>query len=339
MKIKQTLKKILKNLPLIKEYLSTQKHLLALNQQEIVELNNEKKRLIAEKEQLLAEKEGIGKYLTWVPPGHFYSPIPLVDEIQQRESEVFPDLSKRIPIPGVGMNELGQLELLSSFKPFYKEQPFSETKQDGLRYFFENPNYSYSDAIFLYCMIRHAQPGRIIEIGSGFSSCVTLDTNELFFNNSISCTFIEPYPELFYSLINGSDRERIQVIPEKLQDVPLEKFSELQANDILFIDSTHVSKTFSDVNLIFSQILPQLNSGVYIHFHDIFYPFEYPKDWVYEGRAWNEIYMLRAFLQFNHKFEIQLFNTFLESIHEDYFIKEMPLCLRNRGGSIWLKKL
>jgi len=70
----------------------------------------------------------------------------------------------------------------------------------------------------------------------------------------------------------------------------------------------------------------------------VFFPFEYPKEWVQQGRAWNEIYMLRAFLQYNSAFRVVLMNTFLEQFHEEFFRRRMPLCLRNRGGSIWIRK-
>jgi len=136
-------------------------------------------------------------------------------------------------------------------------------------------------------MIRHLSPKRFIEVGSGYSSCVVLDINELFFDNRISLTFIEPHTELLFSLIKESDKETSKIIPTDLQDVGLEVLSELCPEDILFIDSTHVSKIGSDVNHIFFEILPRLARGVYIHFHDVFYPFEYPKEWIYEGRAWN----------------------------------------------------
>jgi hypothetical protein len=188
-------------------------------------------------------------------------------------------------------------------------------------------------------MIRHAQPKAIIEIGSGYSSCVTLDTNELFFNNNISCTFIEPYPQVLEALIKEDDKDKIEIISRKLQDVEVDKFASLSSGDILFVDSTHVSKVDSDVNYIFFEILPSLTNGVYIHFHDIFYPFEYPKEWIYEGRAWNENYILRAFLQYNRAFKVIFCNTFLEHFYEEKFMSEMPLCMKNKGGSIWLKKI
>ena len=107
---------------------------------------------------------------------------------------------------------------------------------------------------------------------------------------------------------------------------------------ILFIDSTHVSKIGSDVNSLLFDILPKLNRGVYVHFHDVFYPFEYPQEWVYQGLAWNEAYILRAFLQHNDAFKIVFFNTYLELFYREKFENSMPLCLKNPGGSIWLTK-
>jgi hypothetical protein len=282
-------------------------------------------------------KPEISKGNFWFPPGHFYSPIPSIEEVKQREEEIFDKIPEEIP--DVDLNVEKQLELLNEFKKYYKEQPFGFRKRDGLRFYFENPTFSYYDAVILYCMIRHLQPKKIIEVGSGYSSCIILDTNELFFSDSISCTFVEPYPQLLLSLIKDTDKMKIEVIQKNLQDVNLDKFSELSAGDIFFVDSTHVSKINSDVNYIFFKILPYLESGVYIHFHDIFYPFEYPKEWVYQGLAWNEAYLLRAFLQYNNNFKIQFFNTYLEHFHREEFFEGMSIPLRYAGGSIWIKKV
>jgi hypothetical protein len=275
----------------------------------------------------------------FVPPGHFYSPIPSIGEIKLNERRIFGTVPKALP--GIDLNETEQLRLFCEFKKYYSEMPFPVEKRKNLRYFFANPNYSYSDAIFLYSMIRYTKPKKIIEVGSGYSSCVFLDTNELLFNNTISCTFIEPYPELLMSLIKDSDKNKINIIPQKLQEIQLGIFSELSAGDILFIDSTHVSKVNSDTNYVFFEILPALQKGVYIHFHDIMYPFEYPKEWIYEGRAWNEAYLLRAFLQYNDTFKIVFFNTFMEFVNEsrNELVSQMPLVMKNPGGSIWLKKV
>ena len=271
------------------------------------------------------------------PSGHFYSPIPDLNEIRRYEASIWTAPPREIE--GVDLNEKGQVQLLKELGEFYKELPFADGKTENLRYYFENPAFSYSDAIILYSMIRFVKPHHIIEVGSGFSSCVTLDTNELFFNGSIKTTFIEPYPDLFHSLIKDSDREKVRVLPVRLQDVSLTEFDELDRNDILFIDSTHVSKVNSDVNYIFFKILPRLKKGVVIHFHDVFYPFEYPKAWVFEGRAWNEDYILRAFLEYNTAFKVLYFNTFMGNFFEQDLQKHMPLCLKNKGGSLWLQKL
>jgi predicted O-methyltransferase YrrM len=187
-------------------------------------------------------------------------------------------------------------------------------------------------------MIRHLQPERIIEIGSGNSSCLMLDTNELFFKGSIACSFIEPYPEYFYSLLRPDDIAKINLIPDRLQDLDLAIFEQLEAQDILFIDSTHVSKLNSDVNKYVFEILPCLKKGVVIHIHDVFHPFEYPLEWLREGRSWNEQYVIRAFLQYNNAFSIKLFTTHMIKKHYSWFEEKMPKCLKSTGGSLWLEK-
>jgi hypothetical protein len=272
----------------------------------------------------------------YAPPGHFYSPIPSIAEVKKNEIAIWGNISRSLA--GIDLNETGQLHLLNDLTKFYEELPFGGPRKFGLRYYFENLNFSYADAISLFCIIRHLKPTQIIEVGSGFSSCVILDTNQCFFENKIRTIFIEPFPETFLSLIKEEDRDVINLISKNLQEVSLETFCSLGENDILFIDSTHVSKIRSDVNYIFFDLLPKLNKGVYVHFHDIFYPFEYPKEWIYEGRAWNEVYLLRAFLQFNDYFEIVFFNDFLATYYRDLLERDMPLFLRNTGGSIWLRK-
>jgi len=266
--------------------------------------------------------------------GGYYSPIPSMKEIKEHNFNVpLPEL-----LPGIDLNSNEQLNLLDSFESFYKELPFTDKKSEGLRYYYKNDCYSYSDAILLYCMIRHLKPKRLIEVGSGFSSSVTLDTNEKFMGNSINCTFIEPYPARLESLLKNNDRENVTIHKKRLQEVPIEAFKKLGENDILFIDSTHVAKFNSDVNYVIHDILPILAHGVHIHFHDVFFPFEYPQEWLLEGRAWNEQYILRAFLEYNNNFKIVLFNTYLQRIHEAKIKNRFPLLYKNTGGSIWLKK-
>src|ERR1041385_879869 len=119
----------------------------------------------------------------WVPPGHFYSPIPAVCDLKSNETEIF-DIPPAVR--GVALNDERQFELLTTFAAWYGEQPFPETRVSDRRYFFENPNNSYTDAIILYCMMRYLKPRRIVEVGSGYSSCAMLDINQVFFNNQMS---------------------------------------------------------------------------------------------------------------------------------------------------------
>ena len=270
------------------------------------------------------------------PPGHFYSPVPDLAEVKRRESTIFTVPSA---LPGVALNEAAQLRLLASLAQHYSKQPFTPQKQPGLRYFFDNPNFTYGEAVVLYCLMCLVQPKRIIEIGSGYSSCVFLDTNELVFDHQIDCTFIEPYPELLLSLLKPGEAERVRILPSPVQDVELGRFAELQSGDILFVDSSHVSKVGSDVNWIVFEILPRLADGVYVHFHDVEYPFEYPKKWIYQGRVWNEAYLLRAFLQYNDTFVVELYNSFLGQLHSEEFGRALPLGLKNPGTSLWLRRI
>jgi hypothetical protein len=270
------------------------------------------------------------------PPGHFYSPIPDLEKIKAREDLIWNDPPRQLA--GVELHEASQLKLIGEFTSYYQQLPWQDEKIPELQFYYNNPNFSYGEAVMLYSMIRHLQPKKIIEIGSGYSSCVSMDTNQLFFNNSIQLTFVEPYPELLQSLLDTSAQNNVSIIASDLQNVPLAMYTSLAAGDILFIDSTHISKVDSDVNFIIFQILPLIRPGVYIHFHDIYYPFEYPKQWVYEGRAWNEAYLLRAFLQHNTEFEIVLFNAFLGKFYRDELERQLPLAAKNPGSSIWIKK-
>lgn len=301
------------------------------------------RRLYNEMDQLRTE---LLRWNAWKPPGHFYSPIPSLEEIKKDENDIF---SKgREYLLGVDLNEEVQLNILDLFSKYYSDLPFQAVKKDNLRYYFENPYYSYADAIVLYSIMRIVRPKRIIEVGSGFSSAAILDTNDLFFDSSISCTFIDPDSSRLKQLLSETDMRRSAIIEKKIQEVPSETFSELSAGDILFIDSSHVSKTGSDLNRIIFEILPRLQDGVYIHFHDVFYPFEYPKGWVYAGVAWNEAYMLHSFLQYNQVVKICFFTSFIMQEHINKVEKIMPLALKSEkpnitladapGGSLWLQK-
>ena len=237
-------------------------------------------------------------------------------------------------IPGVDLNVTGQLMLLKKLAAFV--QPLPRKPHPDWRFSHENPFFANGDADCLHAMIRYVRPRRIIEVGSGFSSALILDTNDRFFEGAIDCTFIEPEPDRLFGLLRPD--EQGTVIQEMVQDVPLTVFGPLERNDILFIDSSHVTKAGSDVNDVIFRILPRLRQGVYVHFHDIFWPFDYSPEWIAEGRAWSEAYLLRAFLQFNKRYEVMLFCEYLRRIHRKAVrdtIQEMNF---NPTGSFWMRR-
>lgn len=278
----------------------------------------------------------ISKKNSCYPAGHYYSPIIDVENVKKREGEIWKNLDKD-GIEGIDLDSSRQITLVKDLSAYYEEMPFEEGKKSDLRYFFENDWYPYTDGILLYSMIRHNKPKKIIEVGSGYSSAIMLDVNELFFDNNIQLTFIEPHTERLHSLISKKDKTRITIIEKPIQEVSSDLFLQLEEGDILFVDSTHVVKTDSDVHKILFEVLPVLKRGVLIHFHDIFYPFEYPKQWVFGGRNWNESYFLRAFLFNNDEFKIKLFSHYLHRHHKEAF-SNMPLSYKNPGGSLWLEK-
>jgi predicted O-methyltransferase YrrM len=269
----------------------------------------------------------------YFPPGHYYSTIPSLEDVHNF-------FTSRTGVDeiltGIANDGEDQMRVFRSFYEYYDTQPFSEQGKGKNRYYFDNNFFSYGDGLTLHFMMRRLHPKKIIEVGSGFSSAVVLDTNDQFFNGSIECSFIEPYSERLKSLLRPD--EFVTLHEKRLQDIDLDIFSELGKNDILFIDSTHVSKFQSDVNHVFFHILPLLKRGVVVHIHDIFYPFEYPMSWFDIGIAWNEAYLLRAFLQYNNEYKIKLWGNYLWTQYKEEIIKNMPLYAKNPGGSIWLEK-
>jgi hypothetical protein len=272
--------------------------------------------------------------LGW-PPGHFYSPIPSLTEVGARASRIF-DRQLR-DLPGIDLNAAGQVALLRQLRGYFDQMPFDAQPRPGLRFHYANPNFGPGEALILASWLRHFRPRRIIEIGSGYSSCAILDCVDLYLGKGTACTFVEPYPELLLGLLTEEDRTRVRVVSCRAQELEPGWFSELEAGDLLFIDTSHVSKVDSDVNHLVFEVLPALASGVFIHFHDIYYPFEYPREWVYQGRAWNEAYLLRAFLQYNPKFKIRLWNNYV-TLLEEAKADAGELLMSHSGSSLWLEK-
>ena len=185
--------------------------------------------------------------------------------------------------------------------------------------------------------LRKTQPKRIVEVGCGFSSAMMLDTCDMFSElGDVDFTFIEPEPER--RLLKLVKEKEINLIKSNLQDLePDLIYNSLEAGDLLFIDSSHVVKLNSDVMFIFDRILPNLKKGVYVHFHDVVYPFVYPDCWVREGRFWNEVFFLKQFLAYNDSWKIVLWPVML---HQKNLIQDIfPILNKDVGGSLYLQKI
>lgn len=272
------------------------------------------------------------------PPGHFYSPIVDPDDprVQQAVAiEAQPDAA----LPGIVLNESTMYRWFKRMKAQYRAHPFPPELSSPSLYYYNNPFFSLTDALALLTFFQHARPRRFVEAGSGFSSCAAIDCNDRLLRGQTKLTFIDPHPERLLGLLPVNSQYRSCIEQKHLQEMPLKVFQELQANDILFLDSSHVAKTGSDVVDYLFRIFPVLPAGILIHIHDIFFPFEYPRDWVVrDERSWNEAYLLRAFLSNNSDYRILFFSDWFYKCRRSLVNTEMPLCIEHRGGSLWLRK-
>jgi predicted O-methyltransferase YrrM len=270
------------------------------------------------------------------PAGHFYSPLPDAAELRRDAARLFPD--GVTACPGIDLRPQAQLAVLAELAPLAADVSFPRARTPGFRYWQENGFFGPGDALVLHAMLRRLRPARVIEVGSGFSSAVMLDTAERFLDPPPRLTFIEPAPALLHSLLGEADRSRCEVLVTRVQDVPPGCFDALGAGDLLFVDSSHVLKAGSDVAHLLFDVLPRLAPGVTVHFHDVHWPFEYPRVWFEEGRAWNEAYALRAFLQFNAAFRIVYFNAYIAAVHPAALARLLPGAVANPGGGLWLER-
>lgn len=278
------------------------------------------------------------------PPGHFASPLPDAGELDRDAARVFAPAGPELP--GIDLAPAGQLELLRRLAPFAAELPFPDRPAAGSRYHLDNEFFPFADGAVLFALLRHLRPARVVEIGSGFSSAVMLDTNDRHLGGATRFTFVEPYPDRLLGLLAAADRDRVTILRQRVQDVPADVFAALEANDVLFIDSSHVAKVGSDVNHLFFDVLPRLRPGVVVHVHDVFWPFEYPRGWFAKGYAWNEAYLVRAFLQYNRAFAVLLFPSYLEAHHPAELLAAVPDAAKRPthapdvgAGSLWLRKV
>lgn len=256
-----------------------------------------------------------------ITPNHFYWPIPDLQMLQRR----------RWPEPalpsGVDLNLPRHVEFLKiTLSPYLGECSFPERPgPEPHAFHFNNGLFEAVDAEIAYCMVRHFKPRRIVEIGGGFSTRVlaaALMENGKQTGALGELISIEPFPDqLLAQGFPGLSR----VIVDRVQEVPLNFFSSLNENDILFVDSSHVVSIGSDVCYEILSILPKLHKGVVVHFHDIFLPFDYPEQAVLQNLCfWTEQYLLQAFLAFNREFEVIWGSSAMQFFHRDALASAFP---------------
>lgn len=273
------------------------------------------------------------------PDGHFYSPIIDPELLVDREMDLWPETPH---VEGIDFNPGSHEKILTEYFPQHIGQydyPEELDETPGLTQFFtKNSQFSWLDARSLFVLLNAWQPERVLEVGSGFSSLLTADVNHRFMQDRMDFKCIEPYPrEFLRKNVPGLSR----LVENKVEDIPLSEFMLLDEGDILFIDSSHVAKTGSDVNFLVFEVLPRLKSGVLVHIHDIFLPFEYPKDWVLsENRSWNEQYVIRALLMYSYQFEVVFGCSYAQWRFSDLVKHALNLSSGASfgGGSLWIRK-
>jgi hypothetical protein len=242
-------------------------------------------------------------------------------------------------LPGVDLNVKGQLGLLNQLD--YAAELIDRWTKPGIPPIFSISNGSFEagDAEYWYSIIRHFKPRRIIEIGSGCSTLVAMQaiTKNQEIDRAYSCKHIcvEPY-EAPWLEANG-----VEVVRNKVEDLDLRFFSELDMNDILFIDSSHIIRPQGDVITEFLKILPTLKAGVIVHVHDIFTPKDYSRAAIVgEVSFWNEQYLLEAFLTQNDSWEIMGSLNYLQHHHYGDLKKVCPYLEPSREpGSFYLRRI
>lgn len=273
-----------------------------------------------------------------ITPVHFYQPIP---DTRTLEEGHWTNVSELV---GLSINDEAQKQILDQFSSTYKTeyQNIPISKPAAAREFFiDNGTFESVDAEMLYCMIRHFKPRKIIEIGSGNSTL--LSAQSAMANRNISGTdtqliAIEPYPgERLKTGMPGLTR----LIEQRLEQVDSRLFDDLEENDLLFIDSSHVLKMGSDVQKLYLDILPRLKKGVLIHIHDIYLPAEYPRNIIIKRlRFWTEQYLLQAFLAFNESYTILWAASYMHLKYPGLLEKAFPSYRRDSRwpASFWIQK-
>lgn len=280
-------------------------------------------------------KQGAGALGFDLVKRSFYSPLP--DWRRLPESTWSTPSSMR----GVTFDVEAQLaHLTADLAPYLAEFTPPRARQAGpVAYHYENGFFGAVDADVLYATIRHHRPRRVIELGSGFSSLVIAEALERNRDDGRDGAHdvYDPFsrPDLAPEIRKVAELHLVSA-----NDVPLSAFAELEAGDVLFVDTTHTVKLASDVNYAILDVLPVLRPGVVVHFHDVFSPWEYPREWFTDPEVfWAEQYLLQAFLMFNDAFAVTLGVNALVQAHPGVVAELMPSAAWARfPGSFWITR-
>lgn len=240
-------------------------------------------------------------------PLHYYVPIPNLLELRRQRER----WAKRSPMVGVHIDLDDQVATLRRMSAPYQQEfagnnAYRRATTEGF-----GPGYGYIEAQALHAFLRATKPSQIIEVGSGVSTYCMLEAvklNEGDTGRIGTITCIEPFPSQWLQTAP------IQLIKYPVQNIELELFDKLGDGDLLFIDSSHTVRTGGDVNFLILEVLPRLNPGVFVHFHDIFFPYDYQRTADRTIFQWMETAMLHSFLINNEHVRI----TFcLSHLHYD----------------------
>jgi predicted O-methyltransferase YrrM len=266
---------------------------------------------------------------------NYYSPIPQVDELPPETWE------RPNPVPGISLSAEDQLRYLEELSPFLAEfSPPVRATAGSNGYFLDNISFGPVDADVLYGTIRHAKPRRVMELGAGWSTLVSAQAcrANAAEGHPTELIAVDPFPQPFLSdTVEGLSELRVC----KATEVAVEEMAALAPGDILFVDTTHTVKVGSEVNYLILEVLPQLQSGVIVHFHDIFLPFEYPRAWLEErGYYWAEQYLLQAFLACNPHFDVLFASHYLARTQPERLRELIPAAeaTDKPPASIWLRR-
>ena len=246
-------------------------------------------------------------------PGLHTSPVP-------GSRETAWALAPQPPVTGIETNEQSQLELIKELDGLWDEVP--DAPRSDWRYRSASM-FVPGDATVYFALLRYWKPSLLVEVGSGFTSVLALDCSDRYLPD-LRRTFIDPHPQRLFGLLSEGDKAKTNILTAPVQEVPLEIFDDLQAGDILFVDTDHFTKAGCEVNWLVFNVFPRLAAGVHIHIHDIFWPFEYPEQWLRDRRGYNELYFFRAFLTDNPSYRVRLMNSWLWHEHRETFTGVRP---------------